>query len=471
MRKPEPWRFRPRGGELVGPLLTVAAIVAVSLVSRFIIWIPNPSLLIILFVLFSALHGGLRSGIVSASIACAYFMLAYSKAGHPFRYSPEDWARLVLSVTATPIVAVLAGRLRERSLAADRQISEQAEQRFTTVLHASPVAMVLSRLSDGCILDVNRAALDMFGYERHEMVGSNARELGTWRDSEKRSAAIARLEADGRVPAFDITGVTKKGETVEVLASLELVEVGSSACMLSFMVDMSDRKRREEELHRKEEELRNSQKLEAIGRLAGGIAHDFNNLLTVIAGNASFLRETMNGSAEQEMVDEISAAAARASALTKQLLDFSRKQPTEPVALDLGSAVSALTPILARTLGERIVLEVSIDESASVILANPGQIDQVIMNLVLNARDALPGGGKLSITTQNVSLDEVEAALVSPRAAGGDFVVLSVRDTGEGMDAATIPHIFEPFFSTKGVGRGTGLGLATVYAIVDRAGG
>ena len=258
---------------------------------------------------------------------------------------------------------------------------------------------------------------------------------------------------------------------MELLGSLEVVEVDGQRCMLSFLVDMTERKRREQELHRKEEELRNSQNLEAIGRLAGGIAHDFNNLLTVIAGNASILQEATKDSEEREIVDEISSAAARAAALTRQLLDFSRKQPTEPLPLDLATAVSALTPILVRTLGETVTLEVAVDETPSVVLANPGQIDQVIMNLALNARDALAEGGKLFIAAQNVTLDEVEAALVSPRASAGNWVVLSVRDTGEGMDQATIEHIFEPFFSTKGVGRGTGLGLATVYAIVTRSGG
>jgi two-component system, cell cycle sensor histidine kinase and response regulator CckA len=471
VRKPGVRRFEARGGELVGPALTVASIVVVALVSRFVIWIPNPPAVIVLFVVYSALRGGLRAGVLSALIACAYFTLAYSKTGQAFRYETNDLKRLVLWVTATPTMAILAGRLKERSLAAERVISKQAEQRFTAALQASPVGMVLSRLSDGRILDVNQAALDMFGYRREEMVGASAGQLQTWRDAPKRELLIAELKERGRVGSFDIVGRTKSGETVEVLGSLELVEVESERCMLSFLVDISERKRREDELRRKEEELRSSQKLEAIGRLAGGIAHDFNNLLTVIAGNASFLKATAKTTEDREIVDEVSAAAARASALTRQLLDFSRKQPTEPLPVDLATAVSALTPILARTLGEKVSLSVVLDEAPSVVLANPGQIDQVIMNLVVNARDALVDGGKLNIATQNVTLDEVEAALVGPRATAGNWVVLSVRDTGEGMDKTTIAQIFEPFFSTKGVGRGTGLGLATVYAIITRANG
>jgi two-component system cell cycle sensor histidine kinase/response regulator CckA len=473
MGKPQPGA-RPRAPllrELSGPLLTVAVAVFVAVFSELVARIPNPPAILLIFVVFSAFRGGVRSGLASASVAWVYFAIAFSKPDRLFEYQPEDLKRIALWLLSLPTLALMVGRLKERSLAAERSIGKQAEERFTTVLHASPVGMVLTRLSDGRILDANRAALEMFGYERHEMVGSSARELQTWRDAPKRELLITRLEAEGRVPNFDIVGRTKSGETVEVLGSLELVEVDSQRCMLSFLVDMTERKRREEELRRKEEELRSSQNLEAIGRLAGGIAHDFNNLLTVIGGNASFLQETMKAPEQREVVDEISAAATRAAALTRQLLDFSRKQPTEPLPLDLATSVSALTPILARTLGEKVSLVVTVEEAPSVVLANAGQIDQVIMNLVLNARDALADGGKLSIATQNVTLDEVEAALVSPRATAGNWVMLSVRDTGEGMDAATIEHIFEPFFSTKGVGRGTGLGLATVYAIVSRAGG
>ncbi len=237
----------------------------------------------------------------------------------------------------------------------------------------------------------------------------------------------------------------------------------------------SERERAEEALQAErerallKEQLRLSQKLEAVGRLAGGIAHDFNNLLTVIMGSADLLLRRLDGD-DRELVDEIGHAAERAAALTHQLLAFSRRQVLEPQVLDLNAAVSETTRMLGRLIGEHIELVARLDPALGSVRVDPSQLEQVIMNLTLNARDAMPAGGRLTIETANVDLDEPSAApqfVIQP----GRYVVLAVTDTGCGMDAETRARLFEPFFTTKEPGKGTGLGLATVYGVVKQSGG
>jgi signal transduction histidine kinase len=225
------------------------------------------------------------------------------------------------------------------------------------------------------------------------------------------------------------------------------------------------------ERRRAEETLRQAQKMEAIGRLAGGIAHDFNNLLTIISGYTHLLRSALSKDPSlQEKVDAIAKAGDRASSLTRQLLAFSRRQMTQPKVLNLNDLLSDMGKMLQRLLREDIELTISTDPVLWLVKADPGQIEQVIMNLVINARDAMPSGGKLALKTANVSLNG-DSATQYPGVRPGSYVRLTVSDTGSGMDAETQAHIFEPFFTTKGQGKGTGLGLATVYGIAEQAGG
>jgi signal transduction histidine kinase len=218
---------------------------------------------------------------------------------------------------------------------------------------------------------------------------------------------------------------------------------------------------------RMEEQLRQSQKMEAVGRLAGGVAHDFNNLLTVIAGYTALLKEELGPGREQPELDEIYAAVTRAAELTRQLLAFSRKQVWQPRVLDVNAVVSHMEGMLRRLIGEDISLVTALAGDLSKIKADPGQIEQVIMNLAVNARDAMPNGGKLLIETKGVQLDGGQIASLP----AGRYVLLSVSDTGHGMSAETASHIFEPFFTTKEVGKGTGLGLSTAFGIVEQTGG
>lgn len=225
-------------------------------------------------------------------------------------------------------------------------------------------------------------------------------------------------------------------------------------------------------LREREEQLRQAQKMEAIGRLAGGVAHDFNNLLTTIVGYVDLMSERLDAdNPTARHVREIRKATDRATALTRQLLALSRKQFLRPTVLDLNEAVSGMLQMLPRVIGEHIETTVRLGESLKPIKADPSQIEQVLLNLVLNARDAMPMGGHLTIETANVSLDEGEIDEGGLTARPGEYVMLVISDTGVGMDAATRARVFEPFFTTKPKGKGTGLGLATVYGIIDQSGG
>ncbi len=232
--------------------------------------------------------------------------------------------------------------------------------------------------------------------------------------------------------------------------------------------DITEQKRAEEEKEKLQAQLIQAQKMEAVGRLAGGVAHDFNNLLIPIIGYSKLLLCSLSDQDPlRQDVEKIMKVAERAASLTRQLLAFSRRQPLQPQGLDLNATVANIGKMLRRLIGEDIELVTTLEPELEWVKADPGQIEQVIMNLAVNARDAMPQGGKLTITTENVTLDQ-DRCQVIPEARPGTFVCLSVEDTGVGMDQETLQHIFEPFFTTKEVGQGTGLGLSVVYGIVEQ---
>ncbi|MCK4513329.1 response regulator, partial [bacterium] len=243
---------------------------------------------------------------------------------------------------------------------------------------------------------------------------------------------------------------------------------GETAGVVSLAIDITDRIRVEQELLDKEEELRQSQKMDAIGRLAGGIAHDFNNLLTAISGYTQLILHRLEpDDPNRAFLKQVEEAAERAAALTHQLLAFSRKQPVQLQVFQLNDRVSSMHGMLKHVIGEDIVLVTELEEELQIINADPSLLEQVMLNLVVNARDAMSPGGVVTIETRNVVIDQ-EMASTSPNAREGEFVCLSVRDTGAGMNKATLDHIFEPFFTTKEKGRGTGLGLSVVYGNVKQ---
>lgn len=240
----------------------------------------------------------------------------------------------------------------------------------------------------------------------------------------------------------------------------------------NLMREMEERRATEEALRKSEDELRHSQKMEAVGRLAGGVAHDFNNLLTAIIGYAELIAtRTSSNSLAKQNAELIRKAGEQAAALTRQLLAFSRKQILQPKVIDLNTLVLEMEKLLRRVIGERFDLQAHPDAANGRVKADPSQLEQVVLNLGVNARDAMPRGGELIIRTENVRLDWETAPQIATSLVPGDYVMLSVTDTGAGMNEETKSHIFEPFFTTKGPGKGTGLGLATVYGIVRQTGG
>ena len=313
----------------------------------------------------------------------------------------------------------------------------------------------------------------ILGYTAEDLAGSSGLDQVHPDDREKVIAANNDAKEDGTGCRLEYRMRHKNGSwrVLESTASVVRNDRGEIERLVIVNRDITERKQAEEELKESEHQLRQAQKMEAVGRLSGGIAHDFNNLLSVIIGYADELDPSRNDTEKlRKNAEQIKKAGLRAASLTRQLLAFSRQQVLQPKILELNGAVADLAKMLKRLIGADIELTLSLDPAAGRVKADPSQLDQVIVNLVVNARDAMPEGGKLIIETTNVELGERQAArmhYVQP----GSYVQLTVTDTGTGMDAETLAHIFEPFFTTKEKGKGTGLGLSTVYGIVKQSGG
>ncbi|MGH7374162.1 MAG: PAS domain S-box protein [Candidatus Rokuibacteriota bacterium] len=333
-----------------------------------------------------------------------------------------------------------------------------------SITENSPDAIITTD-GRGRLTYFSRGAEAMFGYGAEEMIGTAVADLYPGGLEEAR-AVRRRLAQEGQLRNYESGFLTKDGRRVEVSASISLLRdaAGHVVGTLGLLKDIGERRHLEEQ-------LRQSQKMEAVGRLAGGIAHDFNNLLTVIAGRAQLILSRLR---PEEPIHRdatlVRTTADRAAALTQQLLAFSRKQVLQPQVLNLNAVVTSMEPMLGRLIGEDIDLAVIPAEALGRVKADPGQIEQVIVNLVVNSRDAMPQGGRLTIETADVELDEAYASRHFS-VPSGPYVMLVVSDTGEGMDEQTRSRVFEPFFTTKGPGKGTGLGLATVYGIVKQSGG
>lgn len=321
---------------------------------------------------------------------------------------------------------------------------------------------VITRQSvDGAFLYLSPSVINLFGFTPEEMIGRKFDQFVHAEDLPYISKIIAELESIPTTFTFRVAHQDGRFLWVEVSANLIRPSEGPPEVICQFR-DVSERKRLEDQ-------MRQSQKMEAVGRLAGGIAHDFNNLLTVINGFSEVLQEMIpEEDPARSLVSDIRDAGLRAATLTKQLLAFSRRQNVTRRAIDLNDALKKSQSLLSRLVGEEVRLKISTSGERAAIMADPAQLDQVLMNLVLNARDAIPGGGEITLGVAQITVvGEGEMGELPP----GEFVVLTVSDTGEGIDEATRALIFEPFFSTKEQGKGSGLGLATVYAIMQQADG
>ncbi len=477
----------------------------------------------------------------------------------------------------------------------ERKRAEEAirrsEEKFAKVFHSAPVAIAVSGMRDGVLLEVNGEFSRLLGYSREESIGRHTHALGLWVDPTLRDRIVTRLLAGDDVTDIELELRAKHGATLAVRGSMQALELDGEQYVLSAFIDVTESRVAREALHRSEayyrslieqaldiitvinldgtirysspanqrilgyrpDEIRGrpvfdlvhpddvafakqtffagirkhgmvgslearfrhrdgswrilavvgrnlsddpavagaiinahdvterrelegqllqAQKMEAVGRLAGGVAHDFNNLLTVISGFSDLLRSDLSpGHPGLVYVKEIQNAAERASGLTRQLLAFSRRQVLAPRVLDLNELVRNVEKMLVRLLGEDVDFEANLEEPLGAVRADPGQIEQVLMNLTVNSRDAMPEGGKLTISTRVATLCEVARLTDQTALAPGSYVTLSVADTGVGIDPEVQARVFEPFFTTKGPGKGTGLGLSTVYGIVHQSGG
>jgi PAS domain S-box-containing protein len=361
--------------------------------------------------------------------------------------------------------------ITERKRAA--QALRESEMRFRSVTDSAADAIIAADV-DGTIVSWNHGAESIFGYTEGEIVGRLLTTLMPERYRETHRRGLARAGSSGKSVVgrnLEFSGLRKDGTEFPLELSLGSWQSEQGRFYGGIIRDVTERKRAEEALRQTEQQLRQAQKMEAVGQLAGGIAHDFNNLLTVILGRSDLLRRRLEaGSVLRRDIELIATTAARAGGLTRQLLAFSRNQVLQPKVLDLNVVVGRMATLLRRLIGEHIRLVTVFGRDLGAVRVDPTQIEQVIVNLVVNARDAMPAGGTLTIETANAGIDAA-ADDPEPSVGPGPLVSLLVRDTGCGMDENVQAHLFEPFFTTKAPGKGTGLGLATVYGIVKQHNG
>src|ERR1700722_2464370 len=343
-----------------------------------------------------------------------------------------------------------------------KDLLKQNDVKFRLLFEVNPLPMCVYDRETLCFMEVNQAAVAHYGFSREEflrMTIADIRQSDTRQSEEAAAQPSGDAAASGQWPHR-----LKDGRVIDVEIASHDISYGGRAAGLSVLQDVTQR-------NQLEEHLRQAAKMEAVGMLAGGIAHDFNNLLTIINGYSQILLDALPvGDLNHTAAEQIMKAGERAAALTRQLLAFSRGQVTQPKAVDLNQLLTGLEIMLRRLIGEDIDFRFAPGRDVGHVRADPGQMEQVVMNLVVNARDAMPRGGVLTIETSQVELDE---KYVATRATmkPGQYVALVVSDNGMGMDAATLARLFQPFFTTKGLGQGTGLGMTMVLSIVKRSGG
>ncbi|MDB4952300.1 MAG: Histidine kinase, partial [Gemmatimonadetes bacterium] len=415
-------------------------------------------------VVIAGMAAALRDG-----LPCSVEILNFRRDGHAF------WNFVSIAPLRDPDgrVTHFIGVLNDVT---ERRETEEAlrsrEARFRSLIeNAQDIITVLE--GDGTVRFASPAVERVLGWGRDEVAGLYMMEIVHPDDVERVHESIAAAIYNPGAPQWTEFRVRHKDGTWRTLETVGTSLLHNPAVMGIVLNarDVTERRHAEEALEQSRQQFLQAQKMEAVGRLAGGVAHDFNNLLTAIRGNADLLLlDLAEGDPAREDVEEIRRAADRAAGLTRQLLAFSRRQVLQPRVLDLNQVVTEMERMLRRLIPGDVQLATRLDRALGSAVADPGQIEQVVMNLAVNARDAMPGGGELSVETANEELDQ-ELARRFPYVVPGPYVRLTVRDTGLGMDRETREQAFEPFFTTKAAGKGTGLGLSTVYGIVKQSGG
>ncbi|MHB9099373.1 MAG: ATP-binding protein [Syntrophales bacterium] len=373
---------------------------------------------------------------------------------------------ILLNMFVTPTTAMMLGGL-QKALSKELEMSKslrQSEERFRAAFRTSPDSIAISGLADDRYVDINDGFTAMFGYDRDAVIGRTIEDLKILDDPGDRQTLVQELKAKGVVNNMEVRLVAKGGIVKTGLMSASLFDYHGAPHVLSVTRDVTA-------LKTTERQLQQARKMEAIGILAGGIAHDFNNILQVINGYTQLLTlEKCETDPDHAKLGEIEKAVEHAAQLVRQLLTFSRKAESRTVALDLNKEIISVRKILERTLPKMIDINLHLGRELAFVTADPVQIEQVLLNLGTNAADAMPDGGTLVIETENVTLTDGYLD-THAGARAGEYVLLSVSDTGKGMAKDVVEHIFEPFFTTKEFGKGTGLGLASVYGIVKSYGG
>jgi len=415
--------------------------------------------------IWASLRFGVRGAAAASVVVCA-IAVGYTVSGvGPFATSTPvnnlftiQTFISVLALTNLIIAAVIAERRTAESAL------QRSRQQHQDIVNYASVGVLQTDLQ-GTIILANPALARILGYERPEnLIGLKMAEEIYW-DPTQRDSVVGRFDGVGSGDAVEVQWKRQDGSPIWVDVHGRSVRDGVAPYFEGFIYDLTSRKQLESQ-------FRQAQKMEAVGRLAGGVAHDFNNLLTVIASCTDFvLGDPTLGEEHREDLTEVKKATDRATALTRQMVAFGRTQVLRPATINMNDLLTELLPMLKRLFETTIDIRIQAEKDLWSVRADPGQIEQVLLNLAINSRDAMPDGGTLTFTTENRVVDANPSGVGIYRMTPGDYVLLRVRDTGVGMDEETQRQIFEPFFTTKEVGKGTGLGLATAYGIVNQSGG
>jgi len=348
----------------------------------------------------------------------------------------------------------------EEMLRIQLEVAEESSQKFQAVFEHSPITVALTALQDGTFSEVNQSFVDTFGYSREEAVGKTSVELGVWANAADRIRYQGMIKETGLVRNFEVEMRRKNGDAFMALFSGVRLDIAARSFILSAVMDISEQKRLQNQLFQ-------SQKMDVVGQLAGGIAHDFNNMLAGIMAAAELLKVRLPSDEKNDkLLKTIIGATTRSADLTRELLSFSRKTSVVRSPVLIHDTIAAVMGLLERTIDKKILLSSRLTESAPVVMGDHTQLQNALLNLGINARDAMPQGGQLTYATARKILDDASCRALGLSLKPGHYLEISVSDTGVGMSKEIQEHIFEPFFTTKGVGKGTGLGLAVVYGTV-----